>query len=296
MELQPLSSSHEAYHNAFQTYVAKSTLKEAITNYSREAAAHAIEKITHDVPVFQVLGVGSGSGKPDIEILKAVARSLRLPHDRNQKPSIHTCIVEPSPSLLEEFKQAVSPLPEGLGSLADVSFEWRETTFGDFILGFSPAGKQFHMAHFICSLYYMDAEKSLQDCYKILTSGGAMFCLVTGADSYFARIAKQDKFKCLSVPKFYTGQDIVAIAKRNNWRYEELATTHYEVDITSSFDKSSQTGSFVMDFLSHTVNFRETANPALYSELMEFITDLSTTDSEERRLLKPEIAIVVIYK
>ena len=88
----------------------------------------------------------------------------------------------------------MSPLPEGLATLADVSFEWRETTFQDFIASSSPSkSDHYHMAHFISSLYYLDAEETLKNCFKQLVTGGAMFCLVGGENSYFAkvRIAKR---------------------------------------------------------------------------------------------------------
>jgi len=75
-----------------------------------------------NIPVFRVLGIGSGDGKPDLEILHAVARSLLSSGDENQKPLMHLCIVEPSSSLIADFKQAVSPLPEKVATLADVSF------------------------------------------------------------------------------------------------------------------------------------------------------------------------------
>lgn len=297
MELQQLSSSHEAYHDAFQTYRAKSTLREVVISYSRQAAAHVIHKlITHDAPVFRVLGVGSGDGKPDMEILKAVARGLRSSKDGNCKPQIAASTVEPSSLLIADFKRSASTLPEELANLADVSFDWQETTFDGFISESSWTSELFHLAHFICSLYYMDAEESLKSCFKLLTPGGAMFCLVIKENSFFDILVRQGNLKRLPIPGFYTGQDVVVIAERNNWKHEELPMTHYEVDITDCFNESSQTGSLLLDFLSHTVNFRELADPALYKEMMDFITEVSSTDSKGKMILRPQLSIVVIYK
>ncbi|KAJ7331599.1 hypothetical protein OS493_019184 [Desmophyllum pertusum] len=302
MEQQPLSSSHEAYFNAFQAFVSKSAWWETVKKYSCEAVAHIMQKLTVNAvnsQVFRILGVGSGNGKLDIEILKAVTTSLRA-SDKAKKALIHACIVEPSSFLIADFKKAVSPLPECVANVADVSFEWQETDFEDFITNSSPhESNHYHMAHFIGCLYYMDAEQSLNNGLKLLANGGALLCLVAGDNSYFAKqsLKFQDKLKCLpAVSKFYTGKDLVAIAERNNWKYEEFPLVQYEVDITSCFDRSSPTGRLLLNFLTHEVDFQGSTDPMLYKEVMEFLTESSISDSNGRKLLTSELAIVVLYK
>ena len=106
----------------------------------------------------------------------------------------------------------------------------------------------------------MDAEDALKSCFKQLAYGGAMFCLVAGDDSYFVELSRKfhGKVKCLptSSINFYTGKDIVAIAERNNWKYEEYPKAQYEINITSCFDRSSQTGQALLDFLTHQLDFQ----------------------------------------
>ncbi|XP_078381469.1 histamine N-methyltransferase-like [Oculina patagonica] len=273
MESKPLSSSHDANLNAFQAYISNSTLRETVKSYSSEI------------------------GKHDVEILKVVARSLCSSHV--EKPSIHTCIVEPSSPLIADFQRSVSPLPESLASLADVSFEWRETRFKDFICNSLPLDSEYyHMTHFICSLYYMDAENSLRSCFKQLTDGGAMFCLVIGEESFFTKLPHRfkGKLKYFPMSDFRTGKDVAAIAERNNWKYEEFPKVQYEIDVTSCFDKSSQTGSFLLDFLTQQIDFQGTAGRVLYNEMMEYLTESSISDSSGRKILSTELAIVAIYK
>ena len=271
-------------------------MREVIRNYCVNATAHVMQKCgpqTRNAEVFCVLGVGSGDGKHDIEILKVVARNIRSSHGEHHKPLMHACIVEPSSSLIAGFKQSVSPLADELSTLADVSFDWRETTFEDFSVSLQSKSGLYHLIHFVCSLYYMDGEEALKKCYEALAIGGAMFCLVVGDDSFFANLRKRGCEIWDSVSNFYTGKDVVSIAERNNWRCEELPKMKYEVDITSCFDKSSQTGNILLDFLTHQINFRHSS---LYDEMMDYITASSTSDNQGRRILRPEIAIVVIYK
>lgn len=106
MDRQPLSSSHEAYSYAFQIFIEKATLREVIRNCCINVAAHIMQKRapqTRNNQIFCVLGVGSGDGKHDIEILKVVARGLRS-RGEHQKPLMHACIVEPSSSLNGRFQ------------------------------------------------------------------------------------------------------------------------------------------------------------------------------------------------
>ena len=239
----------------------------------------------------------SGDGKHDVEILKIVAKSLRS--SEMKKPSIHTCIVEPSSQLIADFQRLVLPLPESLASLADVSFKWREARFEDFISSpLSHESNCYHVAHFICSLYYMDAEDNLRNCYKQLADGGAMFCMVAGEDSCFTKLSHKfaGKLKCLPMSDFYTGEDVAAIAERNNWKYENLPKVLYEIDITSCFDKSSQTGNVLLNYLTHQIDFQGTAGRTLYNEVMEHLTESSIADSSGRKIITSELAIVIIYK
>lgn len=299
MEPQSLSTAHEAYDTAFQAYEAKSTVREVRRTYTLDAAGHVMKKIAHHArkaEVFHVLSVGSGDGENDIEILKIVARSLRSSLGEDHKPRIQACNVEPS-SIIEDFKRSVSPLPDELANLADVSFEWQQKTLEDFhSISEQSKERRYHLIHFICSLYYMDADDSLKKCFRQLASGGALFCSVAGEESYFAKLAKQGNQKWQPIPSFYSGKDIVAIAERNNWSYEELPTVKYAADITSLFDKSSQTGSLLLDFMTHKTNFRETADKELYDEMMDFITANTITDEKGRKIVTPELAIVIIYK
>ena len=135
MEPQPLCSSLEAYSHAYKVNLSNSTLRETLEKLSCEVAAHIMHNLSEKAKnseTFQVLSVGSGDGKLDIEVLKIIATCLRSSH--TEKPSLHTCIVEPSSSLITDFQRSVSPLPAILARLADVSFDWKETRFEDYII------------------------------------------------------------------------------------------------------------------------------------------------------------------
>ena len=238
---------------------------------------------------------------------------------------------------MARFRSRVSPFPKTLEGKA--TFEWHEMTLEKFMES-SPQVQQFDLIHFVASLYYMDAEQALRNCYARLAlacenirfsslvadgdvsrggnetspvakseekrmfsqarlaSGGAIFCTLVAEESFFSKLARKLKGKINlgSIDKFYTEVDIESISKRNNWNYEELKKCSSDADITSCFDHSSTTGGLLLDFLTHCQDFRGTVDKMVYKEVMNFLEEQSFTDDSGRKLIKPELIAVVIYK
>lgn len=298
--MDPCTTEEDPYRTAMEAYAEKSPIMKTMTDFVQGVATHVMANITKDgllgpSPVFRVLGVGSGHGQGDLRILTAVARAMGS--SQAKRPAIHSVIIDPNDTMMAQFQTSVSSSPQPLTSLADVSFEWHLMTFEKFAESFSKI-ESFHMVHFVASLYYMDAETSLKTGYQWLACGGAMFCTVGPEESFFPKLSRKlhGKVDLGSIQKFYTEVDLVDIAVRNNWKYEELWRTHYSVDISSCFDESSEEGSSLLDFLTHKQDFRATADEALYNEVMDFLNEESSSNDNGGKLIKPEITAVVIYK
>ena len=292
------AEGQDIYLSSLKQFRKRSNIRQVVENFAEEIASHTMSNISNSClasSVFRVLGVGSGHGKTDLRILNSVATAIES--SQKKKPVIHTAIIEPS-DMIQEFKSSVTPLPQKLCSLADVSFEWHQKTFQQFIAS-CPREDYFDMIHFVTSLYYMDAESSLKSSLKLLASGGAMFCLLSSETSFFPKLAKKLKPDCVnlgSAKKIYTQMDVRKIAQRNNWKYEELSRAHYSVDISCCFDESSTEGGLLLDFLTHQENFRVNAESAVYREAMEFLSEECRVDENGAKFIQPEFAAVVIYK
>ena len=303
---------------AMDAYGEKAPIMKTMTDFVQEVPTHVMANIilpptqhhsffrnlppliTKDsllwpIPVFRVLGVGSGQGQTDLRILTGVATAMGSSHTK--RPAIHSDIIEPNDTMMAEFQTSMSSSPQPLTSLADASFEWHLMTFEKFTESFCKI-ESFHMVHFVASLYYMDAETSLKTSYQWLACGGAMFCTVGPEDSFFPKLSRKlhGKEDLGSIHKFYTEVDLVNIAARNNWKYEELWKTSYSVDISSCFEESSEEGSLLLDFLTHKQDFRANSDEGFYNEVMDFLNEESLSDDNVRKLIKPEITAVVIYK
>ena len=187
------------------------------------------------------------------------------------------------------FKQAVSPLPEELAKLAEVSFEWRENTFQEFIDIYSSSQSESERYPF----YFISV---LHRCRRVTFNLLQEACLVTGTQDSWLKISQKFRGKINFGNICYTAQDVIAIAQRNGWKYEELPKLHFQLDVTGCFDKSSQTGRLILDFITHQINFRVTADPSLHKEFMDFLSEISTSDNSGNKLILEEIETVAVYK
>jgi len=286
----------DPYLTSLKLFRKKSSVRKVLMDYAEYIAAHTMRHLSKDCmksAVFRVLGVGSGHGQTDLRILAAVAKAIE-----KRGAVIHSTIIEPS-TMITEFKTTVSScLPQSLTDLADFSFEWHETTLQKFIDSYSPEIECFELVHFVASLYYMDAETSLVNCYKRLVSGGAIFCTLGPEDSFFPKLSRklQGLVDLGSTKELHTEVDFIDITKRNNWKYEELSKAHYTVDVSSCFDESSTEGQLLLDFLTHKQDFRVTADRMLYKDVIEFLNEESFTDENGKKLVKPKFIAFVIYK
>ena len=89
-------------------------------------------------------------------------------------------------------------------------------------------------------------------------------------------------------------EKLIRIASANGWKYE-VYTHEYSIDVTEVFDPNSTEGNLLLDFLTYTVNFRETADKQLVEETLALIKDL-TIVKDGKRLGEKKDFLVVIYK
>ena len=91
-----------------------------------------------------------------------------------------------------------------------------------------------------------------------------------------------------------TVEKLIQIANENGWKHE-VYTIEYPIDVTEVFDAQSTEGNLLLDFLTHKVNFRETADKQLVEETLALIKDLSAVKDGKRFGEKKE-SLVVLYK
>ena len=74
-----------------------------------------------------------------------------------------------------------------------------------------------------------------------------------------------------------------------------MFSQEYEEDVTEVFDENSTQGNLLLDFMTHSVNFRGTAGQARIDKVLSFILD-HTIDRDGKRLGKKIDVLLVISK
>lgn len=123
----PATEKEDSYLTAMDAYGEKAPIMKTMTNFVQEVATHVMANIAKygllwPIPMFRVLGVGSGQGQTDLRILTGVATAMGS--SQTKRPAIHSVIIEPNETMMAEFQASVSSSLQPLTSLADASFEW----------------------------------------------------------------------------------------------------------------------------------------------------------------------------
>ncbi|XP_078375706.1 histamine N-methyltransferase A-like [Oculina patagonica] len=213
--------------------------------------------------------------------------------------------IEPSEYSCGLYKAAIENLPSSL-TLRDqnTDFDICQQTFEEF-KELTEQGQQcqgesvkFDLVHFIHSIYYVDIEQALIHCFeKELSHQGTLSCIVEDQDLAYQVSLMQPKQwygTGTESEKYETIEKIIKIANDNGWKHE-IYSQEYSIDVTEVFDEKSTEGNLLLDFLTHTVNFRETADKQLVEETLALIKDL-TTVKDGKRLGEKKESLVLIYK
>ena len=297
-KLLSLSSSPEHFLRCFQVFLDKSDKHKACISCIREGLKPVVKSLATliNTPTVRVLGVGSGRGEMDLEILHVAAQCL---HEKspNHKSDFLCHVVEPNRAELEDFKSSVEVLPAHLANLANMKFEWHQGTFQQYIDKQDHEMTKFEVVHFVQSLYYFaDFEDALVHSYeKILGDKGVIICIIMSEESYLVQFGRRfdhrEKFQISGV-RNYCSQDVVAVAKKYNFPYE-LYSKESHTDITEVFDDTSEQGSNLLDFITHTMNFRCTANCEDVEEVLSFLREVSNVQDGKRLARRGNVAVII---
>ena len=285
------------YVDCFNLFETKCDQFRKIEEMLRECLPSLVPRILHDSQQLNILSIGSGNGQKDLLVLKVIRESLRS-NDNGTQLKMFNRAIEPNTYFCDLYNEAIANMLTPSDDQA-TKFEICEQSFQEYSQHTEKEPVKFDLVHFIHSIYYVDMEEALCHCFeKELGENGALICIVSGRDLINLVLAKQ--------PKNWHGQGdgtsenlenaerLVEIGKNKGWKHE-LYITEYSIDVTEVFDPKSTEGNLLLDFLTHTVNFRETAEKQLVEETLAIIRD-HTTLKDGKRLGKKKDSLIALYK
>ena len=290
-----ISGGH--YIDSFKLFETKSNQLRKTEEILRERLPSLVPRRLHDSQQLNILSVGSGNGEKDLLVLKVIRESLRS-NDKGTELKLFNRAIEPNTCFCDLYNEAIENMLTPSDDQA-TKFEICEQSLQEYSQHTEEEPLKFDLVHFIHSIYFVDMEEALCHCFgKELRENGVFVCIVSGEDLMTLVIAKQPTNRYgqedgASENLDKAGQ-LVEIAKSKDWKHE-VYIKEYSIDVTEVFDPKSTEGNLLLDFLTYTINFRETAEKQLVEETLAIIRD-HTVLKDGKRLGKKKDWLIVIYK
>ncbi|XP_078381532.1 histamine N-methyltransferase-like [Oculina patagonica] len=160
---------------------------------------------------------------------------------------------------------------------------------------------KFDVVHFIHSLYFVGPlETALEHCYeKELGTKGVIFSIASDEENPFVKYGRMfsDHGLILNPEVYNSNKDVRDLAKKNGWKYVECPGETISLDITAIFDRSSEQGNKLLDFLTQCVNVRETASQDNLMKILKFWQNECIDDGRGRKIITGwKLRAVIILK
>lgn len=279
-DLDHYSRSVGAYDNRsvtyeFQTSWLKRTFPEEIVNQLRHTFPRDKE--------LRMLNIGSGSGEIDCTMLQ---------HIRAKFESITNHVVEPSGEMLTEYKTRADKL--AAKELTGVRHEWHQQTLDEYMKASSRADDKFHLISAMHSLYYAESQEVAIDyLYDQLAEGGLLVIMMQDNDCGYLKLLRRFPLHSGAVdvtealPNIYKHLDSRRIAY-----HKQLLPATY--DVTPCYQHTEE-GAFIVDFLSHVMNFEKVAPTDLKNEFLDYVksSECSTVKGEKVLLNSDEVYLLI---
>lgn len=286
--MRSLMSDNSRYVESFRLFLQNSTEHQCMQDFIETKLAAIVSSIGDGKSVINVLGVGSGSGEIDLQMLSKI-------HDRYPGVSINNNIVEPSPEQLLSYKERVAKTP----GLDHITFHWNKKTSTEFevqVKGEKQDSK-YDFIHMIQMLYYV---KNIPATLKFFTSllsaeGKLLIILVSGTSGwstlwkkYGSRLPLNDM--CL----YITAGDVADMLSSMGAKYQSY-DLQSDMDISECFVEGDRNGELLLDFLTETCDFKKNAPADLREAVIE---DLKSSGCSSKRdgkvIFNNNLSVIVV--
>ena len=297
--MSSFASTGEYYYKSHEVFKSKTGQFFKNVEIMRDHMPSMIQKMLHleqEHASFNILSVGSGTGDMDLEILKIVKDELHKSQGCHQM-KIFNRAIELNKYPCDLYKAAIKNLNDH-----QTVFDVRHQNFEEYIKEFAKEQPKFDIIHFIHSIYYVDIEAVLKHLIENeLNDKGRLVFIVVRRDLICSVLEKQrfpdwhgnsDVKNSESCSE--TAEKIFEIAEKHGWKHE-VYTHEFSIDVSEIFDPQSTEGNLLLDFITHTENFRGTADNKLVRETLALIEDLSTL-KDGKRLGEKRDSLIFIYK
>ncbi|OCT61034.1 histamine N-methyltransferase B isoform X1 [Xenopus laevis] len=286
--LRSLLSDHSRYVESFRLFLQNSTEHQCMQHFIETKLPDIISSIGNDKPVIDVLGIGSGSGEIDLQMIAKI--QARWPG-----VSINNQIVEPSAEQILGYKERVAKAP----NLGYVTFSWHHQTSSEFEHRVTEDKQmtKYDFIHMIQMLYYVkDVPGTLKFFKSCLAPNGKLLIILVSGNSGWAPLWKKygQRLPLNDLCLYVTAGDIAEMLSSMGARFQshELQS---DMDITKCFIEGDKNGELLLDFLTETCDFRKNAPAELRDQIIcDLKSPRCSTTKDGKVIFNNNLSVIVV--
>ncbi|KAM3607901.1 uncharacterized protein V6R79_015940 [Siganus canaliculatus] len=294
--LKELAMATEAKHScyegstvqSFQFYLEHSGEHQAMLKCLNSTLPGEFKRIGADKSSLDVLGVGSGEGQIDVQMLTMLQTIF-------PDVPITAHIVEGSSQLSDNFKALVAKTP----NLKNIPFVWHIMHSEEYEKQVKAKGdiKKFDFIHMIQMIYYVEnLASTIKFYHSLLKNNGRLMIIIEAANGGWDTLWKTYKKElCVNaVTEYRSSAEVIACLKSQGLKYEEH-TISSSYDITECFDPSSPTGRHHLNFFTATDDFYQSFTPEIRAGILDLLRNKCSTEKDGKVLFNNNLRCILVH-
>ncbi|XP_053733170.1 histamine N-methyltransferase isoform X1 [Synchiropus splendidus] len=286
--LRCLVEDDDKYQQAFHLFLERSSEHQCMRDFINNILPGILSSVGGGKSHLDVIGVGSGDGDIDLEILS----KLRLKHPG---VTVHNHVVEPSGYQLRRYRGSVAKKQD----LDHVTFDWNKMTASEFAEDWKAKKmtKKVDFIHMIQMLYYVkDVGATVDFFHSLLDKSGKLLILLVSGESGWGKLWRTYKTElCNSeLSQCVTTADVKSILDSRGVSYKNYELIS-QMDITECFTPGDEKGELLLDFLTEVLDFSNSASPELKEGVLKLLRQPDcSVESDGRVLFNNNLGVIVL--
>lgn len=273
---------------SFQFYLEQSGEHEAMLQCVRKILPGEYKRIGAGKSSLDVLGVGSGGGEMDAQVLALLQSTFPA-------VPITADIVEGSSELTDNFKAVVAKTT----NLQKIPFAWHIMSSEGYEREVKAKGdmKRFDFIHMVQMIYYVDnLADTIKFYHSLLKNNGRLMIIVETANAGWDTLWKTyKKDLCVhAITEYRSSGEVISCLKSQGLKYEEHAIPN-TFDISECFNPSSQTGQRLLNFMTAKDNFYQSFTPEIRAGILDLLRNKCSTEKDGRVFFNSNLSCILVY-
>ncbi|XP_047455980.1 histamine N-methyltransferase-like [Mugil cephalus] len=287
-QLKSLVNDDNRYQKSFQLFLERSSEHQCMQDFIHKMLPDILASIGDGKPHLNVIGVGSGAGEIDLEMLS----ELRQKHPG---VTVDNEVVEPSNQQLHNYKVLVSQKPD----LDYVKFNWNKMTAAEFEEHWraKKMTKKADFIHMIQMLYYVkDPGATINFFQSLLDKNGKLLIILVSGESGWGTLWRTYRSELCNteISQCVTTGDIKSFLDSKGVRYQNYELPS-QMDITECFTEGDEKGELLLDFLTEVLDFSKTASPELKAGVLKMLRHPDcSVESNGKVMFNNNLGVIVL--